>query len=111
MFLQLEGLAAQVDRIAGPNRYATAVAISAEAFPTGSGSAYLATGLNFPDALAGAAAAGFHGAPVLLVPGTSIPGVVESEIARLAPDIGIILGGTSVVTVEVADLLEALLGV
>ncbi len=54
-----------VDRISGPNRYATAAAISEDAFPGGSNRVYIATGLNFPDALAGAAAAGTYGAPVL----------------------------------------------
>jgi putative cell wall-binding protein len=46
-----------VERIAGADRYATAAAISAEGFEFGALRVYLATGLNFPDAL-GAAAGG-----------------------------------------------------
>jgi putative cell wall-binding protein len=89
-----------VIRLAGANRYETAVAISQEAFAGGADRVYVATGLNFPDALAGAAAAGTHAAPVLLVAGTGnqIPQGVELEIQRLGPFTGVILGGTAVVT-------------
>ena len=60
------------DRLAGADRYATAAAISKATFAPGVGLVYVATGANFPDALAGAAAAGKTGSPVLLVGATSI---------------------------------------
>jgi putative cell wall-binding protein len=99
-----------VERIAGTNRYNTAVAISEDAFPGGSEFAYIATGLNFPDALAGAAAAGARGAPVLLVPGSSLPAEVSAEITRLGAQIIVILGGTGVVSTGVEDALKTLIG-
>jgi len=102
---ELEGLVADVDRISGANRYATSVAISEEAFAAGSDRVYIATGLNFPDALAGAAAAGVWGAPVLLVPGTSVPAEVEAEINRLGATIVVVLGGTGVVSAGVESKL------
>ncbi|MDP2624260.1 MAG: cell wall-binding repeat-containing protein, partial [Actinomycetota bacterium] len=108
---QLEALAPDVDRIAGPNRYETAVAISLEAFAAGAARAYVATGLNFPDALAGAAAAGFYESPILLVPGTSLPGAVAAEITRLGATTIVILGGTAVVSSSVETDLETLLGI
>ena len=111
VFTDLQALAGQVDRISGPDRYATAVAISLEAFPGGAYFAYVATGLNFPDALAGAVAAGFAGAPVLLVPGTSLPGAVSDEITRLGASVVVVLGGVAVVSPSVEMDLETLLGI
>ncbi len=61
---------AQVVRLAGSDRFATSLLISADAFPTSS-TAYVATGLNFPDALSAAAAAGNVPAPVILVNGSA----------------------------------------
>ncbi|HYM82938.1 MAG TPA: cell wall-binding repeat-containing protein, partial [Candidatus Dormibacteraeota bacterium] len=69
-----------VSRLAGADRYATAAAISQATFAPGVPVAYIATGLNFPDALSGAAAAGKTGGPVLLVPGDSVPAVVAQEL-------------------------------
>ena len=69
-----------VYRYSGPDRYATAAAISANVFSPGVPVAYVATGLNFPDALAGAAAAGALGAPPLLV---TVTPVTEPPTVRL----------------------------
>jgi putative cell wall-binding protein len=110
VFDQLEALVANTVRVSGANRYETAIAISQDAFPGGRPRAYIATGLNFPDALAGAAAAGWYDSPILLVPGTSVPAGVEAEIGRLGSTTVIILGGTAVVTNGVQSDLEDLLG-
>jgi putative cell wall-binding protein len=109
VFSQLQALAPDVDRVSGPNRYETAVAISAEAFPSDAERVYLATGLNFPDALAGAAAAGWWSGPVLLVPGDELPVSVSGEIESLGATRGIILGGTAVVGADVENGLVALI--
>jgi putative cell wall-binding protein len=94
-----------VTRLAGPDRYATAAAISAATFAPGVPVAYIATGLNFPDALSGAAAAGTTGGPILLVPGDGIPAVTAAELTRLKPGRIVILGGASVVSDAVAAAL------
>src|SRR5690606_40282425 len=60
-------------RLSGVNRYATA-AVIAEEFSSAS-VVYVATGENFPDALAGAARAGALDGPVLL----TRPGSLRSE--------------------------------
>ncbi|MEO8247437.1 MAG: cell wall-binding repeat-containing protein [Chloroflexota bacterium] len=99
-----------VTRLYGADRYATAAAISAATFGAGVPAAYVATGLNYPDALAAAAAAGYRGAPVLLVPGTSVPSVVRAELSRLHPTQIIILGGTSVVSSTVFGALRPYAG-
>jgi putative cell wall-binding protein len=96
-----------VERLAGPNRYATAAAISAWAYPEGSDVAFIATGVDFPDAIAGGAAAAAEGGPLLLVSPTSVPSETRSELNRLDPDRIVVLGGTNAVTEAVASALGA----
>jgi len=106
VFDELGQLADDVERLAGSDRYGTAINISRSAFPDGSDRVYISTGSDFPDALAGAAAAADQGAPMLLVPGTSLPGSVVAEILRLGARDVIVLGGTTVVTLSVQRALE-----
>jgi putative cell wall-binding protein len=90
---QLRQWSASVTRAAGTDRYATAVAVSA-AMPSAS-VAYLATGVNFPDALAGGVVAGAARAPLLLVPGRCMPNGVRAELTRLGVAKVVLLGGES----------------
>jgi len=66
-------------RIAGPDRYATAVAV-AEALGNPS-TVLLASGVDFPDALAAGAAAAHTGAAVLLTAGTAQPAATARYLA------------------------------
>ncbi len=100
--------AASVTRLAGTDRYATAAAVSKAYVSPGVGTVFVATGANFPDALAGAAAAGAMGAPILLVAQGSVPTATATEIARLASRTIVILGGPSVVSDAVRTQLAAL---
>jgi putative cell wall-binding protein len=93
-------------RIAGPDRYATAAAVVAR-FPGGT-PAFVASGTTFPDALAGGAAAGAIGAPLLLVPQDAVPDVVVAALSRLAPTELRILGGGAAVSPGVEARLRAL---
>lgn len=95
-----------VDRQAGDDRYATAAAISRGAFSPGVAVAYVAVGTDFPDALAGAAAAGRNGGPVLLVKTGEIPGPIAAELRRLAPRRIFVLGGPSAVSSAVEAALR-----
>lgn len=82
-------------RLAGPDRFATAVAISADAFPQGAPVVYLARADAFADALA---ASSLSRGPVLLVPACgSLPAVVGQEIARLNPTEVVALGGPAAI--------------
>ncbi|TAL06018.1 MAG: cell wall-binding repeat-containing protein [Chloroflexota bacterium] len=99
-----------VTRLAGVNRYATAAAISAATYAPGVSVVYLATGANFPDALAGAAAAGSQGAPILLVTRDSIPSATAAELQRLNPGRVVILGSMGVVSEAVRILVQQYLG-
>jgi putative cell wall-binding protein len=99
--------AAGVSRIAGANRYATAAAVSAATYTPGVEEVLIATGSNFPDALAGAAVAGKQGDPLLLVTASSIPAATAAELTRLQPHRITILGGPGVVgSAVVVDLFN-----
>jgi len=99
--------AGTVTRLAGADRYETAAAISAATFDPGPNVAYVATGANYPDALAGAAAAGKNNAPLLLTGGDSLPSATRAELSRLKPKNIVILGGTGVISAGVATALDA----
>jgi putative cell wall-binding protein len=88
-------------RIAGSDRYSTAAAIAQGAFPSAD-TVYVATGMNFPDALAGVPAAAGDAAPILLVRQNSIPASTAAQLIRLKPTTIKILGGEAAVSAGVA---------
>ena len=96
-----------VSRIAGANRYATAAALSKAAYPSGATDVVVATGEDFPDALAGSAAAGMRSMPILLTTRTKLPNETKTELNRLNPQRIWVLGGTAVVSASVREALEA----
>ncbi|HET8586679.1 MAG TPA: cell wall-binding repeat-containing protein, partial [Candidatus Limnocylindria bacterium] len=100
-------LAPTVTRLAGRDRYATAAAVSAATFQPGIPVVYLATGLNFPDALGGGAAAARGGGTVLLVSTASIPSSTAAELSRLRPARIVILGSSGVVSDTVLTVARA----
>ncbi|HEX5590622.1 MAG TPA: cell wall-binding repeat-containing protein [Candidatus Limnocylindrales bacterium] len=102
--------AGTVTRLGGADRYATAAAISAATYAPGVPVAYVASGLGFADALAGAPAAGTAGGPLLLVPGTAIPASIATELNRLNPAKIVVLGGSAVVSETVRLLLKGYTG-
>ncbi|MEA3510408.1 MAG: cell wall-binding repeat-containing protein [Actinomycetota bacterium] len=94
-------------RIAGDDRFHTAVAISLSAYPGGADIVYVATGYNFPDALAGGPGAVKADGPILLSRVDSIPAVTLDEIRRLSPSRIVILGGEAALAPPVADALAS----
>lgn len=97
---------AGVTRIAGKDRYATAVQISRE-YPVGS-ELFVTVGDNYPDALTTAARAGSVGGPVLLTRPDSVPPVVRTEIQRLKPSRITVVGGTGAISDAVLQELRGL---
>lgn len=95
-------------RIAGDDRYSTAVKVSQAAFPTTAPVVFLATGANYPDALAAAPAAAAAGGPLLLTPGDRILDSTRAEIERLAPSTIVVIGGEQAISPRVATALESL---
>jgi putative cell wall-binding protein len=101
---------ATVDRVAGATRYGTAAAVSTEAYPDGNGCVLIASGENFPDALAASGLAGADGCPILLVMQDSIPEETSAAIDELGADTATIVGGTAAVSQAVEDSLADDLG-
>lgn len=83
-----------VDRLAGPNRFATTAAASKRAYPDGARVVYIASGKVFPDALSAAPAAAVDGGPVLLSEPDSLPADTRAELARLRPQRVVVVGGS-----------------
>ncbi|MEA2650779.1 MAG: hypothetical protein QOI85_500, partial [Chloroflexota bacterium] len=101
--------AGPVVRLSGADRFATAVAVS-RTFFSRPPAVYLATGFNFPDALAAVPAAGRAGAPLVLVGPSTVPTVVRDELTRLFPPRCYLIGGTTVIGNAVVTQLNAQLG-
>jgi putative cell wall-binding protein len=99
-----------VERLAGRDRYATAAAVVRE-FAPGAPVAYVASGLAFPDALAGAAAAGAQASPVLLTTPRSVPAATAQALAYLKPKKIVVLGGTASISDAVLKALRSSTGV
>ena len=97
-----------VDTLAGDDRFGTAVEVSQIGFPDGADIVFITNGLNFPDALSAGPAAAALDAPMLLVTPSELPAVTAQEIARLAPQLIIIVGGEGTVYPSVRDELAQL---
>jgi hypothetical protein len=98
-----------VDRIAGADRFATAVAASVSTFPSTASAVVLASGDSFPDALVGVTLTAAKNAPLLLTSGATLPSVTKTEILRVLPAGGTVylLGGPA----SVPNSIEAQLAV
>lgn len=94
----------ETGRLAGTDRFGTAVAISRHAFPDGASTAYLARADVAADAVAGGS---LTDGPILLTPACTggprdkLPLSVGAELARLDPDRVMALGGTKAVCDDV----------
>jgi putative cell wall-binding protein len=92
-----------VDRIAGPSRYETALAINQRFFVDESEYAFLATGADFPDALGGGALAGRLGAPLYLGVPECFPPSVAYDVLFLNVREVRLIGGTGVLGAAVEN--------
>jgi putative cell wall-binding protein len=96
-------------RLAGDDRYDTMAAIVAEAFDASDTDAVIvATGENFPDALAASGLAGIADAPVVLTEGGALSEQAQTTIEALEPSTIYIAGGTGSVSAAVEDALKEL---
>jgi putative cell wall-binding protein len=93
-----------VQRWAGADRYETAALVSSNTYPLGATTAYLASGADYPDALAGAPVAARDGAPLLLTQRDCVPASTLTELIRLGATKIVVLGGTSAVSEAAANL-------
>lgn len=104
------GFTTKVTRIAGDDRYDTSRRLAEFAFGDSSPRvAYIASGLNFPDALAAGPAAGDAGGPVILVNGAAKS--ADAALTGLLDDLGVsvvkIAGGTSAVSTGIQKALAS----
>ncbi|MHB1342135.1 MAG: cell wall-binding repeat-containing protein [Coriobacteriia bacterium] len=110
----MDGVAAR--RIAGDNRYATSAAIAEETvrlLGTGyfDGAVFVATGGNFPDALAASPLAAASGRPILLTESNALSAEASSALDAIAASRAMILGGTGPISSAVETELASALGV
>lgn len=101
--------AGSVTRISGPDRYATAVAVSqASTGADAPRTVYIATGASFPDGLAATPVAARGGGPLITVPPGGLTDAIRAELRRLNPPRVVIVGGTGVVSTTVASQIASL---
>jgi putative cell wall-binding protein/sugar lactone lactonase YvrE len=107
----LGGPAASADRSAtsfvGVDRYETSTKVAAAFFSQPTVVA-VASGQNYPDALAGGAQAGSSGAPLVLTQPSSLPGVVRSYLGANKNSVAaaLLYGGTVAVSDAVAAAIQ-----
>lgn len=89
------------------DRYGTAALVALSAFPDGADVAVLASGENYPDALAAAPLAAFYDAPILLTRRTSVPMDTREALAELDVADVIVIGGPAAVDNASLDVLRA----
>ncbi len=97
-----------VKRIYGESRIETSIKLSQAAFPEGSDTIVLATGYDFPDALAAAPLAYAYNAPLLLTKPSYLTDSLIEEIWRLGASKAIIIGGTLAISSNVESELQNL---
>ncbi|GAA1752741.1 cell wall-binding repeat-containing protein [Agromyces humatus] len=96
---QLANSGFQVTRHGGASRFDTAALINRAYFPANSATtSFLATGLDFPDALAAGALAGHLAAPLYLTPRNCADHAVSDAITELGAPSRAVMGGTAIVS-------------
>lgn len=96
--LELAGMGLKVERIEGPNRFATAAAVAKTFDPAGVDTAVIAYGLNFPDALAAASYAAQAGMPILLTAKDTVPPDTLDALDYLGVSQVLVVGGTGIIS-------------
>lgn len=95
-------------RLAGENRYETAIKISQAGWKQSAQAVILARGDDFPDALSGAPLAYDANSPILLTHSDALDPNVKEEIARLNPEVVYILGGNTAISPAVENEILAM---
>lgn len=104
----LEEMDISTERIAGSNRFATAIAI-AELFYDEPDTVLVANGYKSYDALAGTPLSARLGAPILLTGKDELSPATADYIEALQPDEAVILGGPLAISVDVQTAIDNLI--
>ena len=99
-------IAGDPERIAGEDRYGTAVAISKAYFTRGAETVVIARGDNALDALPAVPLAHHYGAPLLLTAPGGLPERVLEEIRTLGAQKAILIGGTGAISAAAEQELK-----
>lgn len=99
---------APTTRVSGLNRWITSARLFAEV--ASADTVYLASGQDWPDALAGGAKAASDDEPLLITRKGDLPEATTDAIVRLFPDRVLVLVGTDAVADTVIEELEKLRG-
>ncbi|MDO9557905.1 MAG: cell wall-binding repeat-containing protein [Coriobacteriia bacterium] len=118
VFAELAALpGVKATRIGGTTRYDTARLIAGEtvrrienAGETFDGTAFIATGLNFPDALAASSFAADAGHPILLTTPSSLSPAAGAALTEIGVSRALVLGGESALTSQIASDLATTVG-
>jgi len=101
------------ERLGGADRYATANQIAAETIQRRGtlfdGTAFVVTGVDFPDALAASPVAAANGWPIFLTPPQALPLAVENAMLDNNVTHGYIMGGAGAVSSNTANRLQEML--
>lgn len=97
-----------IQRLSGNDRYDTMGEIVEAAYPdnTEDGTVIVASGDNFPDALASSGLAGLATAPVILTNSYRLSARADGQISRLNPKKVVVVGGKSAVSDSVVNQIE-----
>lgn len=93
-------------RLAGDDRYLTAIAVSQKGWPQGSATVVLTTGENYPDALSAVPLAAKYKAPLLLVGSSGLSPETAAELKRLNVKKAYLVGGTGAIPSSVESQLS-----
>lgn len=97
-----------ITRIAGQDRFETGALAAQRLWPLGADTVVLATGGDFPDALAGGAVAAAADAPLLLTASAQLLPATAAALEALSPERVVILGGPAAVSPQVESQVRAL---
>ncbi|MFP3464425.1 cell wall-binding repeat-containing protein [Leifsonia sp. SIMBA_070] len=100
--LQAAGLA--VTRVGGADRYDTSHLVNAQRFSS-AGTVFVASGIDFPDALSAAAMAGAAKAPLYLSPGWCLPRSVGNDIVAMKASTVYFIGGPAALSGAVSGYI------
>ena len=102
-----QGINQSTSRISGKDRYETSVAISKAGWSEAT-SVIIASGLDYPDALAASALSKLKDAPILLTQKDALAPITLAEIKRLKATQVFLMGGTGVIGEGIESQLKGL---
>lgn len=96
----------QLKRLAGNTRYDTMTAVISEGNWETDGTVIVASGNNYPDALAASGLAGTANAPIVLTESSKLSAQAADQLQRLTPSRIIVVGGPAAVSNNVFSSLQ-----